>query len=402
MIIRAKPKFLALTDFDNLDSNINHQSNLLYFNQGRAALLFLLKNLSQFKNKILTVCMQSFNCNVVIEAALQSNCKVILSDISLSDFSIPLTEIKILYSKKKFEVLILTHYQGIPNINYNEIISFCKEKNIICIEDIAQSHESTINQSIVGSLGNFAIQGFTFDKPFSCFSGGSLFINKKVDENIRKFLYQKYQKLETEPSINATIHLDILKIWLKQSNQHLYNKHLIQYNAYLNLLKIFRKQKSIYLFLSNLNTLRKLWILVTNSLNKLYNINSNKITIQKLHPKKQHLIKKQLNKFSNNNQNVIRKIEQLAIKSKLSPINIKNSTIIWNRYSILDPNKKLQTKLQSIGIECGNYNWPTPLNINYKNHKNVILIGKYSNSTKAAKEICNIPTWFDFSNLIPL
>ena len=44
---------------------------------------FFLEWFSKDQNKEIIIGMQAFNCKVVLDAALEANCKVILSDISL-------------------------------------------------------------------------------------------------------------------------------------------------------------------------------------------------------------------------------------------------------------------------------------------------------------------------------
>ena len=120
MTIRARPKYLEkIKDFNNIN-NYKIKENEFFFNSGRAALKFYLTYLSTQKKKKLFVAMQSFNCNVVADAALEAGCEIYLLDIKLSDFSISLESIKKV--AKYIDVLLLTHYQGIPNLDYLEII----------------------------------------------------------------------------------------------------------------------------------------------------------------------------------------------------------------------------------------------------------------------------------------
>ena len=131
MKCRAMPKYLLSKDIINKELSFNKNKKELYFNSGRSALAFLLKNLN-LKN----IALQPFNCKAVLEAINTANYKPLFLDIKLTDFSIDLKEL--INCKTRIDVLLITHYQGIPNIQYKEIINYCKEKNIIVIDDMAQ------------------------------------------------------------------------------------------------------------------------------------------------------------------------------------------------------------------------------------------------------------------------
>ena len=112
MVIRARPKYLANDFYADLEDEVMPQQDELFFNLGRSALKFFLQNYSLYLKKQVLITMQSFNCTVVIEAALQADCKIILLDISTYDFSITLEEIKNpgLPSSAHFKAQTLTGY----------------------------------------------------------------------------------------------------------------------------------------------------------------------------------------------------------------------------------------------------------------------------------------------------
>ena len=75
-IIRAKPRYIKHDYFKESDKNIAIEESELFFNLGRSALKYLLLCYSKYLNKKLTVAMQSFNCRVVADASLESNCTI--------------------------------------------------------------------------------------------------------------------------------------------------------------------------------------------------------------------------------------------------------------------------------------------------------------------------------------
>ena len=170
MIIRARPKYLKESFFNfNYLSNKVNIGNELFFNSGRSALKFVLEEYARYRDKKLVVGVQAFNCVAVAEGVLQSNSQMMLIDIGLEDFSIRLDTIRKISTK--IDVLILTHYQGIINIEYKKIAEFCKENNILLIDDLAQTKGSMIKDIEVGMLSNVSINSFAFDKPIVVMNG---------------------------------------------------------------------------------------------------------------------------------------------------------------------------------------------------------------------------------------
>ena len=84
----------------------------LFLDSGRNALRLALEVYSTCCRRRLTVGMQSFNCSVVLDAALRAGCDVVLYDVGLEDCSIPVDSLR--NSKAEPDVLLLTHYQGFP------------------------------------------------------------------------------------------------------------------------------------------------------------------------------------------------------------------------------------------------------------------------------------------------
>ena len=120
MKCRAMPKYLVSKDIINKELSFNKNNRELYFNSGRSALAFLLKNLN-LKN----IALQPFNCKAVLEAIKTVNYNPIFLDIKLTDFSLDFKEL--VNCKTRIDVLLITHYQGIPNIQYKEIIITVKK-----------------------------------------------------------------------------------------------------------------------------------------------------------------------------------------------------------------------------------------------------------------------------------
>jgi len=344
----------------------------------------LLSRYSQFYNRELTVAMQSHNCSVVMEAALQANCNIILFDIKLSDLSIDFETLRNSY--KEIDVLLLTHYQGIPNFQYIEIAEFCNKNNILLIDDIAISEMSKIKDTTIGTLGNFAIRSFAFDKPYTSFQGGSLIINDsaKTDKKFIEYLKSGYKELPLESKGKTYRDIQLLKFLLKYTKPEYYHSGLNDYHVL-----------KFYIYLGNFKTMYLLsrFKVVNKYLGAiLRRIEPRNIIIKRLRREKQNLIRLQYKNFNFDNPNV-ELLDKLSLSFGLKPIRNTDTIINWNRYSIFDEKKILKNHLNKRNIEAYNYTWPVPLHIKYKNNPQVKLTGSYENSLYASQNILNIPVW---------
>ncbi|MFP4686761.1 MAG: DegT/DnrJ/EryC1/StrS family aminotransferase [bacterium] len=76
--------------------------------------------------------------------------------------------------------IVFVHYGGFCG-PMQEIIDYCRQKNIFCIEDAAQCFSSTHRQKEAGTFGRFGAFSFHGTKSISCGEGGLLLINNPAD-----------------------------------------------------------------------------------------------------------------------------------------------------------------------------------------------------------------------------
>lgn len=395
-IIRARPKYLTEklilnTINGNYLRNIKNSENELFFGSGRSALKFFLIVYKRYTNKEnLNILMQSFNCSVVMQASLEADCYVSLCDIKLDDFSIDYNYLNKI--QKKPDILILTHYQGIPNLQYFEIADFCKENSIFLIDDISQTEGSSINGIKIGSLSDVALKSFGFDKPISCFKGGSLCIDKLFDKNLKNYILTEYKKIPTESRKSELIDLKTLHFLLSFTQRDYYNKKLNDYELLKLIIHYSKSNNTVYKIMKS-GIFLKLYHLKKRIENKIIK-SSNKITIYKLNNSKISLIKKQINNYRYD-YSIIDSLEQYLKKIGIKINKHANLDIHWNRYSLLDKNNELKKLFEEMNIEVGNYNWPKGLHELYYNNSKVVINDKknYNNTVIANKNILNIPIW---------
>jgi len=386
MIARARCKFIKSTDFIFDELELKKIPKGLYFNSGRAALKFILEKLKQNKTKELLVGLQSFNCSVVLDAILESGNKALLYDINKVDFSIDLDILK--SSTFTPNVLLLTHYQGIPCLEYKNIVDYCKKNNIVVVEDCAQSVFSSINDIEIGTLGDYVIWSFANDKPFSSLSGGALFCNSNV---ISFQSLQKSYKILKEPNLKAQmLELKTLRFLFNYSLPKHFNKNVIKTNVIKFLIRLRVSDTLIYSATKGFFLFKAIELFLY-----LNPILKQKIKITKMGELKKKFLSNQFDRFSFNSDQKITKLEMYLESKGIKKISRKGAKIAWNRYSFICDNYEVFSDLEN-KIEVMNFNWPFPLHTLYPINNKIVLEGSYPNSEKASKEILNVPIWTKF------
>ena len=237
LYVRARPEIdllalqTAIEPYHELKEGDTRASewpdNGLGFNNARAGLKWLLTRLRAQRQKSLRVGVQVLTCPVVLSAILESGNVPVFLDISQEHLSSPLSEV----SRSSVEVLILTHLSGIPNPDYADIATECKRRDVLLIEDVAQTWGASVCGAKVGTLGDVTLLSFGFDKPISAFRGGMLWVNESgVLPKLLPELHRDYQALPQEASASAAGDLYRLSLYYALTEPHTYQASLNYYS----------------------------------------------------------------------------------------------------------------------------------------------------------------------------
>jgi CDP-6-deoxy-D-xylo-4-hexulose-3-dehydrase len=110
-----------------------------------------------------------------ISSVLFTKFTPIFCDINLKNFSFDIDTLKTLITPKT-RAIFLTHVLGINGLT-QELLDLCKEKNILLIEDVCESHGTTFNGQKVGSYGFASNFSFYFAHHMSTIEGGMVCTN---------------------------------------------------------------------------------------------------------------------------------------------------------------------------------------------------------------------------------
>ena len=107
-------------------------------------------------------------------------------------------------------VLLLSDIGGIINPDIEKISKFCKEKNIILIEDSAHSFGSTLNKKFSGTFGNAGVYSYYSTKAIFAGEGGVVVTD---DNNIASLMkdFIAYDRFKKKMEIGCNIRLSELQ-----------------------------------------------------------------------------------------------------------------------------------------------------------------------------------------------
>lgn len=152
-----------------------------FFLSGRSALYNLLSSLELKKGS--QVLVQGFTCEAVVLPIIKAGYVPVFIDINKETFSIDIDDLKKKYDKWA-KVLILQHTFGITP-DRKTILDFCKENNLIVIEDLAHGFDNEIFDK--DSQETIKLLSFGRSKAYSSVFGGAVLT---TDHNLHSRLQE--------------------------------------------------------------------------------------------------------------------------------------------------------------------------------------------------------------------
>jgi CDP-6-deoxy-D-xylo-4-hexulose-3-dehydrase len=110
-----------------------------------------------------------------VSSVLFAGFKPVFVDINLRNLSFDIDKLKKAITPQT-KAIFLTHVLGINGLT-DELINLCKEKNILLIEDVCESHGTTFKGQKAGSIGFASNFSFYFAHHMSTIEGGIVCTN---------------------------------------------------------------------------------------------------------------------------------------------------------------------------------------------------------------------------------
>jgi dTDP-4-amino-4,6-dideoxygalactose transaminase len=151
-------------------------TSCFYFtNSGTSALLASLLALRLSNND--EVIIPSFSFVGLANAVVLSGAKPVFADIELPGCNINVNALLSVLTRQT-KAIIAIHYAGAP-CPIVELQSFCKQHQLVLIEDAAQAIGTSIDGKHLGSFGDMGILSFDYMKNISAFQGGMIIVNNE-------------------------------------------------------------------------------------------------------------------------------------------------------------------------------------------------------------------------------
>lgn len=216
---------MKTTDYNKSLREVSELNNneIFHYWKGRVALSAIFKAIDLSEDD--EVILPAFTCVVVPNAILYLKAKPIYVDINLKTYNTTLKKIKSKVTPKT-KVVICQNTFGLSS-EVDEISKWCKQNNIITIEDCTHGFGGKFKGSPNGSFCDFAFYSSQWNKPHSTGIGGFAIVN---DSNYITKL-RRVNKDLIKPGLKSTFILKSL-IFTR--------KNLVSENNYWRLLKLYR------------------------------------------------------------------------------------------------------------------------------------------------------------------
>jgi len=135
------------------------------------------------------VIIPDFTYIATANAVKYTGADVVFADVGIKSWNITVENIKKCYSIKTKAVIVTDIYGTPPEME--EIRAFCDSKNIILVEDAAESIGASYKDKMAGNLGDIATLSFFGNKTITTGEGGMVLTNNnEIAQKIRKMKNQ--------------------------------------------------------------------------------------------------------------------------------------------------------------------------------------------------------------------
>ena len=385
MIDRARPRYITDDMYDIKMLDVVEEHGSLYFTYSHDGFRFFLEKYNAYYNKRARVAIQDYTCSSMLEAIIKSGSIAYIFDVSLEDASLLYDEV---YEKAdELDVIVLTHYQGVPNKDYIRFASLSKKNNIILFEDLAHITESYTDGIRIGSLGNVYLESYRFDKPFVAIRGGALHVNS-LDPGFEEYLWEKYIIIPKERENKAKKDLILLRFLMEYTKPGNYYED-IDHSLFIGFPQL------MFLYNRGLwknRVVRKIIALYARTCGYLCRKVFKERKIRRANELRIAFVQKQREFYETLNKKSDDYKTYFEIKER--ELGKGGDIIKWNRYSIIDEDNKVENCLRMKGICAGRYNWSSTLSdhVNKRNSRQIIIFSN-KNSKYLKAHMINIPVW---------
>lgn len=216
------------------------KGEIFLFSTERGALEFFLRFylLKERRKKVIT---QAFTCFVVPKAIIKAGGVPVFVDLGDGMLNFDIHQLEKVYDND-VSVLITQNTFGVPN-NIEDVLNFCKDRNILLIENLAHSFNAKYKGQYLGNFGDVAVFSLGRSKVISSIFGGILVIN---NQNLAMEFKDYYEKLNYPSKKFIIKSLIFSMLMIKIRNKYSSFSRLLMYlfkKAGLSVLDITKKER---------------------------------------------------------------------------------------------------------------------------------------------------------------
>lgn len=146
----------------------------VFVNSGSSAILLMLSAvkglLNNDKPKVVVPCL---SWATDLAPVIQLGFEPILVDCNLHNLGPDIRDLERIFIEEKPDIILLVSVLGLVP-DYDEIISLCKEYNVLLLEDACESLGSYYHHSMIGTIGGIGAYSFFYSHHISTIEGGML------------------------------------------------------------------------------------------------------------------------------------------------------------------------------------------------------------------------------------
>jgi len=196
-----------------------------------------------------------------VAAILQNGLTPVFCDIKLNNLALNIEEIKKKITSKT-KAILLIHILGYNGLS-DELLQICKDKNILLIEDVCESHGATFKGQKVGTFGDISNFSFYYAHHMTSIEGGMISTNNHdIYQLIRAFRSHGMLRETTDEGFKNKVlkeYPDLNKDFVFLEAAHNFRSTEINAVLALNQIKSLDKNnktraENLDIFLDNLNS----------------------------------------------------------------------------------------------------------------------------------------------------
>lgn len=169
-----------------------NKKHRLIVGRGATAIYLVLKT-HLYKKKVL---LPANICYAAVFPVLYSDNLPVFCDVDIHSGNVTLNNVKPYIND--VSAMIVPHMYGNPNNEIQAIATLCKKHNVLLIEDCASAMGAKINDTFVGSFGDYSVFSTGYSKTIDIGNGGILLSNHslKPEQDIYETLPEYNQNIQ--------------------------------------------------------------------------------------------------------------------------------------------------------------------------------------------------------------